>query len=289
MKRALTIILIILLIIATILTVSWAISRKRAVNDDKTPLTFRQFLGIGGRGQSVPEGTDGLTPETPVGENPGTPENPATPGGSSTNPVAVSQFTSGPLTPSQTAGTNDTPINQGGTRPPQGSTTSGGTGGNTGGGVTTTGGGGGTTGGGSTTAPTCSDADVTIAFTADEIARLNALQNRFYTVATTLYTDAAVQAEVANYTTFKTKANKATELYNYCAAVAPRITSAPLQTKVATPFWRDITKDKAGYMPNSANGNTTSLSGSFAAGPADPRNIPQTQVLIQKIFKLNLW
>ncbi len=127
-----------------------------------------------------------------------------------------------------------------------------------------------------------------ITFTPNEIARLQQLQNRFYAIAGSLHSDSSVATELANYTTFKTKGDTILELYTYCTAKSPLIGSPALKTKVATPFWRDPTKDRDGYIPITSP-NLGSLNILFASGAQDPRNVNQTQILIQKIFKLNLW
>src|SRR6202012_388376 len=90
---------------------------------------------------------------------------------------------------------------------------------------------------GTDTTQVCSQEDTTIDFTPDEIAELNELQNRFYTIAQTLHTDADVDTQVANHDAFAVKADQVTELYNYCESKLPAITDPHLQSHVATPFW----------------------------------------------------
>jgi hypothetical protein len=87
----------------------------------------------------------------------------------------------------------------------------------------------------------CTDADVNIAFTDEEIARLTALQTRFYAIAQTLHTDTDVKTELANYDNFKLKLDSITELNNYCVAQYPKIPASFEKKRVPTPFWYDPT------------------------------------------------
>jgi hypothetical protein len=249
MKRAFKIILILLLVIALLLFGAWLRVRKQSTDQGRSAPTFREFLGLGSRAPSTTtDGGTGLTPDGPSqgGETPNTetPSQPSTTGG-----VAVSQFTSGPLTPAQGA--------SGGPGFGMSGSGSGSSGGNT------------SSGGAAptppqapaagTTGPFCGEEDLNIDFTADEIARLNALQNRFYAIAGSLNSDADIQQEASNYTTYKAKADQITELYNYCVATA------------------------------GATGGATALSGVFNGGALDPREVLGTQAIIQRIFKVNLW
>ncbi len=283
MRKALTIILIVLLIISILIAGAWVVSRNKAVKNGAVAPSFRQFLGLGTKQGATGSPGGDLVPD---GETPGS--NGGTPGGaggtgsggvSSDGNVSVSEFTDGPLTPSDIE--NDVtpgPIDSGNT-------------------------GNDSTGGGASNPPptvlppnplppsgtaSCTDEDSTIAFTPDEINRLNALQTRFYAVAQTLHTDADVRTELANYDNFKVRADKASDLYNYCVAKAPQITAGAYATRVPTPFWRDATRDRNGYMPIPPSGQSVPLS-TMAANPADPRDVNRTQVLLQKIFALNLW
>lgn len=282
MKRALKIILILLLIIALILLGAWFRARRQSTDEGRPAPTFREFLGLGSRAPSTSTDGGGLTPDGPSQggrETPGTETPSETP---ATGGVAVSQFTSGPLTPAQGTVTGSGNIIGNGT---SGSGASSGNG---------------TSGTGSTPSapqaptasatagPACSDEDLNIEFTAEEIARLTALQNRFYAVAGSLNSDADIQREAANYTSYKAKADQIAELYNYCVAVAPRITAPAFRARTATPFWRNTSQDGVGYIPG-ATGGPTALSGVFNGGALDPREVSGTQAIIQRIFKVNLW
>jgi hypothetical protein len=107
-----------------------------------------------------------------------------------------------------------------------------------------------TTAAAAATAPVCGDADNNITFTPEEQAELNELQNRFYTIAQTLHTDADVETELANHDAFAIKADQVTELYNYCEEQLPTINATARQAgdprmtlHVATPFWHSWGKN----------------------------------------------
>lgn len=91
--------------------------------------------------------------------------------------------------------------------------------------------------------PGCSEADTNIPFTPEEVARLNALQSRFYAIGSTLRTDSDVKAELANYENFKLKLARYTELNNYCQSQIKNLTRLDNQRRVPTPFWHDLATD----------------------------------------------
>lgn len=284
MKRALKIILILLVLLAIIATIAWLRARNTAVKNGGEAPTFREFISGKNTNVSTPQdSTDGLSAIF-VDENTATP--PSSTSTPTTGAIVVSRFTSGPTTPTQqgTQGGQNT-ISQGGATNgnlPGGGGTGSGSGG-TGGGT----GGGGTGGGGSTPpAPACSDEDLNITFTADEISRLDTLQQQFYDLAATLHTDSDIGIELENYNNFKAKSDQINELYAYCNAKSPLITNPAFITRVPTPFWRNQTRDRNGYM--SASGTVRALS-DLASDAIDPRNVGGTQTIIQRIFALDLW
>ncbi len=288
MRRTLKIILILFLIIAVILSIAWLLARRKAVRSGTIAPTFKTFITLGGKNASnLPTQTDTefSSDFTDQEESPDTPDTSSI--GVPVGSVAVSRFTTAPLSPTddRAAGGSGT---SGGSSGNGGGTGGSGTGGNggTGGGGT---GGGGTGGGGSPRPPACSDEDLNISFTADEIARLNALQNRFYDIAGTLHTDGDIAIELANHDNFKAKAEQALELYGYCASKAPLITAAPFVTRVPTPFWRDPSKDTNGYMPAPGILRAMSLSVYLGGNPIDPRVEDRGRTIIQKIFAVDLW
>jgi hypothetical protein len=269
MSRFIKIILTIILIIAIILVGAWIVSRKKAADGNRATPTFRQFLGLGTAPVNTPREqppTD-LTPDQIINE----PADPTTPGSSNEgtgtgSAVAVSQFTSSPITPTQGAvsikpapALPATPKNVQAPVLPPATVTS----------PPTT----------STAGPQCTDSDVTIEFTADEIARLNALQSRFLAIAQNLRTDNDVAAELGNYDSFKTKLDVVGELYAYCQEKSPLIGAPAYRTRVATPFWRNPARDGAGYI--SANGTINM--------PVDSRDDAKTHRLLEKVFRVNLW
>ncbi len=239
MKKVFKIILILLAAFALTLLIIWFIGRSKAQKSGQTPLSFKQFLGLGTKAnpaQTVPgENTSAFT-----GTGTGTNNNGnAGVGGIGGNPnaaldnnIQVSNFTNGSITPGGISlgnglGGSIVGGNPGSDIGSSGNPSSSDTGGNP------------SVSSGSPT-PVCSDEDTTIQFTPDEIAELNELQNRFYTIAQTLHTDADVQTEIANHDAFAVKADQATELYNYCEVKLPMVaaTGIPqLNEHLSTPFW----------------------------------------------------
>lgn len=125
-----------------------------------------------------------------------------------------------------------------------------------------------------------------ITFTADEIARLRELQNRFYSIAGSLQSDASVSAELANYTAFKEKSDTLLELYGYCNAKAPLIGTVAYRTKVPTPFWRNAPKDGVGYRYTGTLGLEPDP---LNAHTYNPNNAQTAGSVLERIFRLNLW
>lgn len=271
MKKVFTIIISLILVVAVVTVIAWLFSRNKAVKEGGTAPSFRSFLTRNATTQPPREPTTPeLGEETPTNE----PEEPTdqTPDGSSFDSVQISQFTSSPMTPTQGQGTGFGGTmgtgTFGGTRPP--GTPSSLPGAST---ITTP---------PPIAAPACRDEDININFTAEEIRRLGELQNQFNAIAATLHTDADVQAELSNYTIFRTKADQVTELYNYCLAVSPRIADATLKTRIPTPFWRG-TGDVRGYLIKHP------LTRDVFSGTIDPRNHNLAKGAFERIFKLNLW
>jgi len=244
-KRIIKIILILLAVFLLILGIIWLIGRHKAKENGTTPLSFKQFIGLS-------------SPQSTTGPSTGSLSSNFTGNGSSTNGSGtgngaggngsgtgtgisdvtnISNFTNTGFSPIGTSsGTGSSNTNNGaggngnGTTNGQGSSTTN----NNGAGSSN---GSGSSTGGTTAAPVCGTADTTITFTADQLTQLNALQNRFYSLAQTLHTDADVATELANHDAFALKAEQVTELYNYCESKLPLITDPQLQQHVATPFW----------------------------------------------------
>ncbi|MCC6199048.1 hypothetical protein IT401_02460 [Candidatus Nomurabacteria bacterium] len=304
MKKILFIIAIILFIVAVITGILWLRARKHVANQGGTPLSFRTFLTQGdptrtssssgggtlfpnqGNGSNEGSGGTGLQqpgiPGAPGVPTHGIPGAPGTPEMPSASGIAVSEFTSGPITPTQGPGIGlpGSPTSPGAPGIP-GIITSGVTQvvsplpGTPAAPTSPSTPGTATQGSGSA----CSDADLYIAFTAQELERLGQLQQQFIAIADTLRTDGDVDAEEANYTTFAAKSAQIAELYNYCQAKAPLIQSDLYQRRVATPFWRDAQHDKTGYI-NFVAGN---ISGEPLAGSQDSR------VIIERLLHISLW
>lgn len=229
-KKRFTIVLIILLIIIGVVVGLWLLARHKQEQAGVAPSSFREFLGLGGEKTVSPapngSGTEGGGSFT--GPDTGT-----TGGTTTTNPeptTTSSTFTNTPYVP-----VSDFP--GGGEFTPPLLTDNGGT-------TPTT-----TTPPTSTTPPTttqpslqCSSADTNILFTADELAKLKALQDRFYLIAQNLHTDADANTELANHDVFKAKVDKFTELYNYCQnhPIAGR--------RIPTPFWQNTAQNNTSFL-----------------------------------------
>ncbi len=181
--------------------------------------------------------------------------------------------TSGPFTP-----VSNSPISGGGVT---GSGEIGNGGGISGGGIS---GGGGITGGGDTGtggtggggAIECSVQDTTIEFTPEEIARLQALEQQFYALAPSLHTDADLQAENANYSSYALLNQKYTELISYCENKTPLLPS-DINRRVATPLY------------TSASANDFFANGSNPDGSINMLDTTPKLREIEKIFRLNIW
>ena len=221
MKRLITIIIIILILAAIVFGISWIFSRRTAQKNGTTPLTFREFVtGKSGDGSEDPQRPGSISSDftDPQGQGgagspiPTTSTNPNTPRIDTNS----STFTNTGFAPVTSIPPITTPNQPGG-------------GGVIGGNPTTP-----TLPGGGTTAPTtpgtvtpiavCTDADLNITFTEDELQKLQALQDRFYEVATTLHNDGDAQTQLSNYNALKSKLDRYRELNRYCVdKLAPKI------------------------------------------------------------------
>ncbi|MEK7228023.1 MAG: hypothetical protein AAB681_01550 [Patescibacteria group bacterium] len=292
MNRKLKIIGTILLIILIVLLGAWFVSRKKATKNNTVPPTFRAFLGIGTSTKPAQNQTTGneYSSEFTNEENTGTA--PTSQNTGNNTPIRSSVFTNAGLTPINGAPFTPTPIGVGG----------GIQGGSGGVGTPPQGGGTGLPGGIATLPPSdqpeCSESDVSIEFTADEIDRLNILKSRFFALATGLNTDDDLATEISNYDLFKSKSDKIAELYNYCKgspvyAQAKATVPAPQQWgtvvagpngatinyRVPTPFWHDLAKDNQAFVHQGNN-----WKGIFS----DP-DLVFPERSIEHALRLNLW
>ena len=196
MKKILLIILIIIIILGGFLYIR---NRKTAETPGGTTSGFKSFFNFGSKTNPSTDEPSGelsseFTPEDVPTTDPASPSSPSIFG------------TSGPFTPTNSGSTGV--VSGGGPTSGSGPTGSGEVptgGGPTSGGGPIGGGGPGTggTGGGGTGGTQCTIDDTQIEFTPEEIARLQALEQRFYAVAPLLHTDNDVQAEMANYSSYK--------------------------------------------------------------------------------------
>ncbi len=287
MKKSLRIIIIILILITIILLGFWMRARKQAVKEGSTAPTFRAFLGLGN-----PKGakTDDKTPNENSSDFTGDEDisGAQTENEQIGSTIRKSIFTNGELSPAGSANTTNT----GGTVIVQGGNNG------SGGGNTTGGGGVAITPPSPQTQPECSDSDLFIEFTPEEINRLNALKTRFFALAGELHTDEDLSAEISNYDLFKTKSDKITELYSYCVQ-SPVYTSAQpssftvrepygstvsgrngaINYRVPTPFWHDKAKDNNAFIHQGLN-----WQGIFS----DP-DLVFPERSIEHALRLNLW
>ena len=232
-RRGLIIIIILFIIIAVIFGL-WFLARQKQQEAGTTPSSFREFIGLGGEkgtvspigpgGEGSSDFTDGEGTNT---DGTGNGTNGGTNGIGEEPTTGTSVFTDTPLIP--TAGSVEDPnapvFGQTGSTPTVDGTTP-------------------------TTPPTipgttalqCSNADTNILFTADELARLRVLQDRFYLIAENLHTDADANTELANHDMFKGKVDKFVELYNYCQAhpIAGR--------RLPTPFWQNTAQNNSSFL-----------------------------------------
>jgi hypothetical protein len=266
-RRIITIILILLVIMAILLGLSWFMARRNAVKNGTTTPTFKEFLGIGTNTgpRELGEGTE-LTSDFTVGQPEGGTPGGNTTGSGNTSSIGTSQFTNEPMSPS---GPNEFPENPNNIVTPAGGNGSG----------TVTPAGGGTV---TTPAPLCSDADLTITFTPEEIIRLNTLEKRFMTIAQNLYTDGDVDNELANHDTLKAKYDRINELNAYCVAKSPLIGNPALQGRVPTPFWRGSSEYFHTYGRHYRNNPNYQ-------GTADLADQESAVHSLERILRLSLW
>ena len=318
MKRAITIILIIAVVAGIFLLGAWFIARNKAVKQNTTKPTFKEFVtGDSGKGLSPSDNPSDLS-SVFVDDNLTTSNTPGSSSGSGVNTPGtdVAVFTNDttvvdtsnnsglggggansngpgtvPTTPGGNTGTNTTTPN----------TNTPGTGTNT----TTT-----TTGTGTNTTPpvtvppitpgpACTDADLNIQFTPDELQKLQFLQNRFYAVAQTLHTDADVVTEEGNWSNFRVKTDKAEDLYmRFCRVYAPLITDANFKKRVPTPFWHDFAPftDDDLMLSTSGNYDVSFSFNIFNNIPTDPNNplltpnnTPDAFRSLERSLRINLW
>ncbi len=302
MKRFVTILIIILVVVGIILVGAWIVTRRTATKNNTPAPTFREFL--------TGETPEGATPTTTPTDTSGTFTDDLTPAevpntGSLSSPgTRASQFTTTPLSPTEqtggqqgsTGGTNGTPVGSGTPTTDTGTDTT-------------------TTGSGSTDQPAtpgasaavasgCSEPELNIKFTDEEIKQLKALQNRFYAIADTLYTDANVATEIANWSSFTAKASQLKELYRFCSqpgadgmSRSQKVAAAnpDFKYRTPTPFWYDKLNPNGGpgntftgylntpivSIPTLFNGN-----GSLAPGP---NGVNYTKKSLEGALRLNLW
>ena len=237
MRKFIKILLLVILTLAIILSISWLISRKKAQNAGLQPKTFKEFLNWGTKTPPGTTGGNGDLGSVFVDDN----INTQTPGQEVTNTpgTLVSQFTNSstaPTNPGSGGGNNGTVVPTDNNGSPAQSP------------------------GPDPTlvvnpvtvspiipGPECSDADLNIRFTAQELAQLQVLQNRFYAVAQSVHSDGDAATETGNWSNFKAKSDKFAELYNFCKSRTydPTTTAykviedARYKIRIPTPFWNE--------------------------------------------------
>ncbi len=283
-RRAVTIIIGILILIIAIVGALWQRSRTIALKNGTDAPTFREFIGLGGKSQSstgangdlsseftdptAGSGTDSTTDGMNIGD-----------GGQ----VTVSSFTSDTISPiggGFGAGTQGSGSGSGGgSGTPPILTTSG-----TGGGIITD------------TMAGCSDADTNIAFTPTEKADLDRLRARFERIASFLHNSTDANQERDNFDEYRQVVERAGELTSWCQNKAPIFTAPELKVKVATPFWHE-TGDALRYFLTTEKNlfNACFVGGWFHVhGQAQDGvncNIFENPInyLLEDALRLNLW
>ncbi len=301
-KRILTIILVLLAVAFLLLGGIWLVGRHEAQKNGTTPLTFRQFLGLGtsAKPASTAGGTLTSTFTNPNGATgSGTADNgigqtTIGPNGTITSTVdntQVSQFTGSSISPTDNGLINSATI--GGGSPFNGSGTIG-TGTTLPSGTPITGG---TTGNGSTAGAiaaglggtSCSTADTTITFTASEIQQLNALQAQYNAIAANLATESDAANELSNYNDEKLQEAKIAELQNFCQTNVPLLTDPELRRHVPTPFWHDINQDSETFT---LSGITTPVGAAYQPlfnAPATAYSNADAASFLERMLRINLW
>lgn len=278
MKKVLLIILILLLVIGGIF---YFRSKRTNTQPGGATSGFKSFFNFGSKqtpvtGTPTNETSSEFTTENPDGTTTG--------GTTGTSQNNTSVFgTNTPFTP--TGGTSGSNINGGGviggggiggSGTVGGGTVGGGGGTGSGGGIGGSGTGGGSGGSGGGGATQCSADDTEIEFTPEEIARLQALEQRFYAIAPVLHTDDNVQAEVVNYSSYKLLNQKYAEMIAYCESKTPLLPSA-INQRVATPLYTD------------ASANAYFSSGPTADHIVDMQSTTPKPKESEQFFRLNVW
>ena len=228
MKRALKIIITIVVIALIVLLVLWLVARHKAIQNGKTPPQFKDFFTfnagipnanpIGPSGEETSPFTSSTTTSLPTGPQEGTSLFTNGTLGLGDGSLGLGSFAS-PSNQGFPGGNNQTTTNNQTSTPPPSNTSSG------------------------IPVEECSDADSNIVFTTDELNQLSDLSQQFYTLAQTLHSDADVVSAQSAYESFKVQDDQLVELNNYCRAQAPLISDPAFKVRVPTPFW---------YEPNSA-------------------------------------
>lgn len=130
--------------------------------------------------------------------------------------------------------------------------------------------------GSSSGATQCTTDDTVIDFTPEEIDRLRALEQRFYALAPNLRTDQDIQAESANYSSYKLLNQKYSELISYCENKSPLLPEN-INRRVATPLYSD------------ASANAYFTDGPDADGVIDIQSSVPKLKEIEKFFRINIW
>ncbi len=240
--KLLKIIITIIVIVAVITGAAWLVMRKKAQNENKQPATFKEFISTDVPLETIDQNQNPLSGNfidqnqnsiDDREEGKGLDQKDVDPG------TRTSSFTGSSISPASSSnngsnGNNSTP----------------------GGGNTPNSGGGTSTPGRNTTLPDrtiitiptkgspltsetgCTPADLNITFDPTELAKLKALQERFYTIAQTLHSDADTKTQIANYDAFLLKETKLTELLKYCEGSEGKFPNkVEFTRKVPTPFW----------------------------------------------------
>lgn len=137
------------------------------------------------------------------------------------------------------------------------------------------------------TGPVCSDTDLYITFTDEEKAQIAKLQQRFSAISENLVSDQDVQTEENNYSTFKIKTERFTEMTLMCENTIAKTAGNAFSTlRVPTPFWKD-SRANLSFIAKHIVATGTSLFGSSGQilGTVKVNDVTYTMPQVDPAFK----
>lgn len=133
----------------------------------------------------------------------------------------------------------------------------------------------------------CSEDDMNIQFTTEELAQLRALQTRFNTIAEGLYEQDSVAEQKSLYSSLKIKSDDIKGLVLFCENNSPNITDPKMKRKIPTPFYRG-TQDNGTYTSNTSY--TSEDNNSMPSNRKPLLNFPiNATTLFERLLRINIW